>query len=95
MTNAIVIVAFWHLAARDTVKHILVPALGLLANVAMLGAIVALSLSSGGSTQVDTIIALAAVAIWIGLGAVWLLANSRVSDRSVLVARPADAAVEA
>ncbi len=88
MTNAIVLVAFWHRAERNAVKHVLVPVLGLLANIAMLGAVVVLSLSSGGSTQTDTLIALAAVGFWIVLGAIWLGANSRATNRGILV-RPA------
>ena len=78
----------WHRAERNAMKHIVVPALGLVANIAMLGAIVLLSLSSGGSTQTDTLIALAAVGFWIVLGAIWLGANSRATNRGILV-RPA------
>jgi basic amino acid/polyamine antiporter, APA family len=92
MTNFIVIVAFWHRAERDFVRHVLVPVLGGLANIAMLGAIVALSIGSGGSTQTDTLIALGAVGVWVAVGAVWLAANSRSTRRSLLV-RPASVGV--
>ncbi len=85
MTNAIVIVAFWHRAERSAVRHVIVPGLGLLANVAMLGAVVFLSLSSGGATQSDTLIALGIVVAWIAVGAAWLVANSRASRRALLV----------
>jgi APA family basic amino acid/polyamine antiporter len=85
MTNAIVIVAFWPRAERSVVRHVIVPGLGLLANVAMLGAVVFLSLSSGGATQSDTLIALGIVVAWIAIGAAWLVANSRASRRALLV----------
>jgi APA family basic amino acid/polyamine antiporter len=88
MTNAIVILAFWHRTERNAVKHILVPVLGLLANLALLGAIMFLSIGSGGSTQVDTLIALGAVAVWLTIGAVWMAMNSRSTKRGILVAAP-------
>lgn len=95
MTNAIVVVAFWHRAERNAVKHVFVPVLGLLANLAMLAAVVALSLGSGGSTQTDTLIALAIVLAWVGAGVLWLVANSRVTRRAILVRRVAESRVEA
>jgi hypothetical protein len=45
-----------------------------------------MSISSGGSTQTDTLIALAIVGVWVVIGAVWLLANSAASKKSLLVA---------
>ena len=90
MTNAIVVVAFWHRAERSLVRHVVVPGLGLLANLAMLGAVVFLSLASGGATQTDTLIALGIVVAWIAVGAAWLLANSRASKRALLVTAVAD-----
>jgi len=68
--------------------------LGVVANLAMLFAVVGLSIAAGGSTQTDTLIALGFDAVWIAVGAVWLFVNSRSTSRSVLV-RPtakADAA---
>jgi amino acid transporter len=93
MTNLIVVIAFWHRAERSALRHIVIPALGFVANLAMLGAIVFLSLGSGGATQTDTLIALGFDAVWIAVGAVWLVANSRATKRSVLIqAVPAKAA---
>jgi len=85
MTNLIVVVAFWHRAERSAVRHIFVPLLGLFANLAMLAAVVGLSVASGGSTQTDTLIALGAVGVWLAIGAIWLAANSRATGRDVLV----------
>ena len=94
MTNLIVIFAFWHRAERNAAKHILVPILGTVANLAMLFAVVGLSIASGGSTQADTVLALGFDAAWVAIGAVWLVANSRSTNRSVLV-RPTTAKADA
>ena len=85
MTNLVVVVAFWHRAERSALKHIVVPVLGLAANLAMLLAVIGLSIGSGGTTQTDTLIALGIDAAWIAVGVVWLLVNSRSTSRSVLV----------
>jgi len=71
-----------------------VPALGLLANLALLGAILVMSISSGGTTQTDTMIALGVVAAWIMAGAAWLTVNSRAAGRPILVGRSGSEPVE-
>src|SRR5665811_1888065 len=81
MTNFLVMLAFWARPERSALKHILVPALGLLANLALLLTILVMSISAGGSTQTDTLIALGVVAVWIVAGAVWLAVNSRAAGR--------------
>jgi len=87
-------IAFWARPERSALKHILVPALGLLANLALLGAILVMSISSGGTTQTDTLIALGVVAAWIVAGAVWLAVNSRAAGRPILVGRSGSTPVE-
>jgi hypothetical protein len=84
MTNLIVLVAFSGRAGRSLLKHIIVPAIGALANIAMLGAIVYLNLVSGGSTANDTVIALAIVGVWIVAGIIYLVINSAAGKRSIL-----------
>ncbi len=84
MTNLIVLVAFWGLAEHNLLKHIIVPLLGFLANLAMLGAIVYLNIASGGSTANDTVIALAIVGVWLAAGLIWLLVNSARNKNPVL-----------
>jgi hypothetical protein len=54
----------------------------------MLAAVVLMSVSAGGSTQTDTLIALGAVVIWIVVGAVWLIFNSAATKKSLLVKPP-------
>jgi len=86
MTNLIVIVAFAGRPGRSLFRHIVVPVIGALANLAMLGAVIFESVSAGGSTQTDTLIALAIVVVWVAAGVVWLFAGSAARKRSVLVA---------
>ena len=88
MTNLLVMIAFWARPERSALKHILVPALGLIANLALLGAILVMSISSGGTTQTDTLIAVGFVAAWIVVGALWLGVNSRVTRTPILTSRP-------
>ncbi|HEX7543613.1 MAG TPA: amino acid permease, partial [Candidatus Limnocylindrales bacterium] len=86
ITNGLVLVAFGGRHRRNILKHVIIPVAGLVANIGMLAAVVFMSISSGGSTQTDTLIALAIVGVWIVIGAVWLFANSAASKKSLLVA---------
>jgi len=84
MTCMITIVAFSHRPEKSMVKHVLVPGLGALANLAMLAAIVYESITAGGSTANDTVIALAIVGVWVVAGAIWLGASSAARKTPVL-----------
>jgi hypothetical protein len=68
---------------------VIIPVAGLAANIAMLAAVIVMSVSAGGSTQTDTLIALGAVLVWIVIGAVWLVFNSSSTKTSLLVKPPA------
>ena len=85
MTNAIVLIAFGGKHKRSVIKHVIVPVAGLIANIAMLVGVIFMSVSSGGSTQTDTLIALGIVGAWILVGAVWLVVNSASTRTSLLV----------
>ncbi len=85
MTCALVFVAFGGARKRNLVKHVIVPLLGMVANLGMLVGIVYMSVSSGGSTQTDTLIALGIVGVWIVVGAAWLVFNSATTKTSLLV----------
>ena len=85
MTCALVLVAFGGQHKRNIVKHVIVPLLGMLANIGMLVGVVYMSVSAGGSTQTDTLIALGIVGAWILVGAVWLIINSAATRTSLLV----------
>jgi amino acid transporter len=85
MTNALVLFAFGGRHRRNVLKHVIIPVAGLLANLAMLAAVIVMSVSAGGSTQTDTLIALGAVVVWIVIGAIWLVFNSAATQTSLLV----------
>ena len=87
MTNMVALVAFIGRPGANAIKHMVVPFLGMLANIVMLLFVVKLSFSAGGSTQTDTLIALGMVVVWIILGAIWMVFNSASQGRS-MVARP-------
>jgi heme/copper-type cytochrome/quinol oxidase subunit 4 len=57
----------------------------MLANIGMLVGVVYMSVTAGGSTQTDTLIALGIVGVWIVAGAIWLLVNSAANKTSLLV----------
>jgi amino acid transporter len=85
MTNALVLVAFGGAHRRNLFKHVLVPVAGLLANIGMLGGVILMSLSAGGPTQTDALVALGIVAAWMVVGAIWLIVNSTTTRTSLLV----------
>jgi hypothetical protein len=85
MTNALVLFAFGGRHKRSILKHVVIPVAGLVANIGMLAAVVVMSVTAGGSTQTDTLIALAAVVVWIVIGAIWLVFNSAATNKSLLV----------
>ena len=66
----------------------MVPALGFLANVMMLTGVVMLSFKAGGSTSRDTILALGMVLVWMAIGIVWFVFNTRKQGHDILVKKP-------
>jgi amino acid transporter len=91
MTNLIALVAFLGRPGANFVQHRLVPMMGFLANLLMLGAVVYLSLAAGGSTSSDTMIAIAMVGVWIVAGVAWFVLNTRRQGHPVLVHHQAPA----
>ncbi|MGP8084496.1 MAG: APC family permease [Methanoregula sp.] len=84
LTNLIALWAFFHRPDASFLKHRVVPLLGFLANFVMLGAVVWLGISSGGSSATDALIAIAMVVIWLVAGAVWFISNTRKQGRPVM-----------
>ncbi|MFZ2036436.1 MAG: hypothetical protein WAU62_05915, partial [Dehalococcoidales bacterium] len=64
------------------------PALGFLANLMMLVGIVTLSFKAGGNTSRDTILALGMVLVWMAVGIVWFVMNTRKQGHEILVKKP-------
>jgi amino acid transporter len=86
LTNLVALIAFLGRPSANMFKHIVIPVLGFLANLLMLVFIVKLSISAGGSTQSDTVAALAMVIVWLVIGVIWLIFNSA-STKQPLLAR--------
>jgi hypothetical protein len=89
MTCALVLVAFGGQHKRNILRHVIIPVLGLAANIGMLIGIVIMSVSAGGTTQTDTLIALGIVGVWIVVGAAWIILSSAAKKTSLLVSPPA------
>src|SRR2546430_9211915 len=73
----IAIIAFASRHDKHLFKHFFIPGLGLLMNISELLGIIYLSIKAGGTTQTDTVKALAIVVLWIVLGLIWVLGVSR------------------
>jgi APA family basic amino acid/polyamine antiporter len=87
MTCVITLFAFRRETAEDyhPIKHRVVPALGLLANVVMLVAVVYLSVIAGGTTATDTQIAIGVVVLFMIGGGVLLYVSSKQQNRAILL----------
>ena len=85
LTNLIALIAFAGTRDSSFFKHKLIPGLGFLANLAALGGVIYLSITAGGATQTDTVVALAIVVVWAVIGAAWFVVNTRRQGHAVLV----------
>lgn len=85
MTNLVALVAFAHSKKQNILSSIIVPILGFISNIGMLVAIFYLGISGGGSTQVSAIEAIVATAIWIIVGGIYFVFNSKKQGRSIIV----------
>lgn len=86
------IIAFAGRPDFNFVKHLLVPVLGLLANLVMLVTILGLGILGGGDSQTESLIALAFAAVWAVASGAYILVSNRRTGRP-LVAQPTKAAV--
>lgn len=85
------LIAFQGRAERSVLKHVLVPVLGLLANLAMLVTILGMGIVGGGTSQTESLIAIAFAAFWAVVSAVYVVFSSRRTGRP-LMATPATSA---
>ncbi len=72
---------------RSILTKYIIPLAGLAANVVMLVAVVWLATIGGGATQLAGFIAVAAVAMWMGLGLLYYFVNSRSRELKVFSPR--------
>ena len=77
LTNLICLWAFFHRPDASFLKHKLVPFVGFLANILMLGAIVWIGMSAGGNTAMDAVIAISVVIVWLVIGGAWFIHNTK------------------
>jgi len=75
MSCIIALVAFASRHDKHMVKHLLIPGLGALMNLAELCGVVYLAITGGGSGSKDAYKALAIVGVWIVAGIVWVAVN--------------------
>jgi amino acid transporter len=85
------IIAFASRPDFNWFKHLVIPGLGLLANVVMLVTILGLGIVGGGDSQTESLIALGFAAVWAVASGAYVLVSNRRSGRS-LVAQPGVAA---
>lgn len=87
MTNFVALVAFRGARRAWAIEHAVVPILGIVANIAMLLAVIYLGVLGGGDTRTAALIAVIAAFAWFVVGVVYFVANSRARRRSVWVNR--------
>jgi len=85
MTCLVAVVAFASRHDRQVVKHLALPGLGLVMNVAELLGVVYLAVASGGSSSTDALKAIGVVVAWAVIGVVWAVANPRRRDAQAVV----------
>jgi APA family basic amino acid/polyamine antiporter len=72
MTCVVCVIAFAGVAGRSVFGTVIAPILGAILNVGMLVGVMYFSITGGGATQVDTIIALVVALVWLVAGFVYL-----------------------
>jgi len=92
LTNLVAFVAFRRAPRARTIKHVLVPVLGAIANVGMLLAVIYLGILGGGDTRTAALISIVAAAAWLVAGGVFFASNTRARNREVWAVRPAEPA---
>lgn len=88
LANLIAWVAFRRTPKAHTVTHVAVPLLGIIANVAMLLAVIYLGILGGGDTKTAALIAILATAAWFAIVAVYFVMNTRGRSRHVWAVKP-------
>ncbi|MGD0153051.1 MAG: APC family permease [Thermacetogeniaceae bacterium] len=84
MTNLIALIAFLRHPQRNVLTHIIVPVLGCLANIGMLLAVLYLGILGGGITQTAAMAAIVVTVIWLIVGIVYFLSNTKANGRKII-----------
>jgi APA family basic amino acid/polyamine antiporter len=75
MTCIVALVAFASRHDKHTLKHLVVPGLGALMNLAMLFGVVYLAVTAGGSSSKDAYKSIGIVVVWCIIGVIWVALN--------------------
>ncbi len=78
------IIAFAGRGEFNAVKHLIIPVLGLLANIVMLLTILGLGFVGGGDSQTEAMIALVIAALWLVASVTYVLTTNRKTGRSLM-----------
>ncbi|HKV44327.1 MAG TPA: APC family permease [bacterium] len=92
LTNVVALVAFRRDPRARAATHVVIPGLGILANVAMLLAVLYLGVLGGGDTRIAALISIVATAGWFLFGLAYFIANTRARGSQAWAPRPADPA---
>ncbi len=87
LTNLVALVAFRRAPRARTIKHVLVPFFGIIANLAMLLAVIYLGVLGGGDTRTAALISIIATAVWFAAGFIYFVGNTRARGRQVWAER--------
>jgi hypothetical protein len=78
------IIAFASRPDFNWFKHLVIPALGLLANIVMLVTILGLGILGGGDSQTESLIALGFAALWAVASGAYVVVSNRRTGRSLV-----------
>jgi basic amino acid/polyamine antiporter, APA family len=81
---AVTIVAFAGRKEFSLLRHCIIPVLGLITNVIMLGAIFIIGIASGGTTAQATYLALGISAAWLVVSMIYFVFNSRQTGKAII-----------
>jgi amino acid transporter len=80
------IIAFAGRPEFNILKHLIIPALGLLANLAMLLTILGLGFIGGGDAQTESMMAMIIAALWLAASVIYVVLNSKKTGRRLMAA---------
>ncbi len=84
-TCAIALVAFASRHDKHLIKHIGIPALGLVLNVLEMVGVLYIAVTGSGTTPGDAYKALGVVAIWAAIGIIWAFANPNKASAQAII----------